>query len=195
MLSSIHPLGERARQNRWWLTVGAFTVGAIASGALVGGLLGLIGSTFVNAIPSSAPLVATAVAALGAAVADFARVGPPGPKRQVNETWIGAFRGWVYGGGFGLELGVGFLTYIVTWAVYAMFVGEILTGSAAGGAVVGAVFGLGRSATLLIAGFVDRPTRLTSFNRALAAAGPVVRRTSSVLLAGLGVAMVAVGMA
>ena len=193
MLSSIHPLGERARNNRWWLTVTAFTVGAMATGALVGGSLGLIGSRFVADISPLAAIGATAGVALVAGLLDLVPVKPPGPKRQVNETWIGAFRGWVYGGGFGMELGLGFLTYVVTWAVYSMFVSEILTASPGFGAVVGMTFGLGRSATLLIAAVVDRPTRLTSFNRALAKAGPIVRRTTALGLIALGTVVLAMG--
>ena len=106
----------------------------------------------------------------------------------MNENWIGAFRGWVYGGGFGLELGVGVVTYVVTWGVYATLISATLTTSPWAGALVGATFGLGRSASLLAAAFVDRPSRLTKFNRGLAQAGPLVRRSSSAGLALLGVA-------
>jgi len=184
MLSSIHPLGERARHNRWGVTVTGFTLGALISGASVGFVLGTAGS-ILSAGPR-ALLVATAAVALAAGALDLAGVRTPGPTRQVNETWIGTLRGWVYGGGFGLELGVGFLTYVVTWGVYAMLVSASLTASPLAGALVGATFGLGRSLSVLAAGYVDRPSRLTSFNRALANAGPMVRRASSVAFAALG---------
>ncbi|HVR77968.1 MAG TPA: hypothetical protein VMS99_06195 [Acidimicrobiia bacterium] len=185
MLSSIHPLGERARHNRWTVTVGAFTVGALASGAAVGILLGATGSMALS-LDRDALLVSTAVVALVAGVLDLTGVKAPGPNRQVNETWIGAFRGWVYGGGFGLELGLGFATYIVTWGVYATFLAATLTASAVGGALVGATFGIGRSLSVVAAGYVDRPTRLTTFHRTLADAGPIVRSTSSASFAALG---------
>jgi sulfite exporter TauE/SafE len=161
---------------------------------VVGATLGLIGQTTLGSLESSELLIATAAFVVAAGVLDLSRTAPPGLQRQVNETWIGAFRGWVYGGGFGLQLGSGFLTYIVSWGVFAMFLAEIFTVSPAGGALVGAVFGLGRSSTLLLAGYVDRPSRLTSFNRKLADAGPPVRRLSSVALAALGAATIAVGL-
>jgi hypothetical protein len=189
MLSSIHPLGERARQNRWALTVTAFTFGAIISGSLVGLGLGAMGSV-VLPLGSSSLLFATAAAAVAAGVLDIARVSAPGPARQVNETWIGAFRGWVYGGAFGLELGFGFLTYVVTWGVFATYLAAMFTVSPASGAAVGATFGLGRSLGLWLAARVDRPSRLTSFNRRLAAAGPVVRRASAAVLAVLGTGLI-----
>ena len=31
MLSSIHPLGERARRSRWWLTTAVYVTGSTAS--------------------------------------------------------------------------------------------------------------------------------------------------------------------
>ena len=37
MLASIHPLGERARHNRFWITATAYIAGSVAGGAsLVG---------------------------------------------------------------------------------------------------------------------------------------------------------------
>ena len=193
MLSSIHPLGERARSNRWALTVTTFTIGAVVAGSLVGFVLGALGSATVS-LGSSALLVATATAALLAGVLDLTGVRSPGPARQVNETWIGAFRGWVYGGGFGLELGLGLLTYVVTWGVYATYLAALLTASPVSGAIVGASFGLGRSLSLWLAGYVDRPSRLTAFNRRLAGAGPVIRRASGVVFAALGIGLIAGGL-
>jgi hypothetical protein len=173
MLTSIHPLGERARHNRWALTAAAFVIGAVGTATLAGGLLGWLGSS----LPAGDWRWAAAMLlVLAAGGADLARIGPPGPRRQVNEDWIGAFRGWVYGGAFGVQLGVGLATYVVTWGVWATAGLAVLSGSAPAGAVVGAAFGLGRSIFPLAAGRIDRPSRLTSFSRAMAtAAGPVAR--------------------
>jgi sulfite exporter TauE/SafE len=189
MLSSIHPLGERARQNRWALTVTAFTVGAIVSGALIGLGLGALGS-LVAPTDRAVLLLATAIGAFTAGALDVARLKAPGPSRQVNETWIGVFRGWVYGGGFGLQLGLGLATYVVTWGVYASYIAAFATVSPVQGALVGATFGVGRSLSLWLAGYVDRPSRLTGFNRRLASAGPVIRRSSAVAFAALGLGLI-----
>ena len=62
------------------------------------------------------------------------------------------------------------------------------------GALVGATFGLGRSASLIAAGYVDRPSRLTSFNRGLANAGPVVRRMTAIFLSASGALLMVVGL-
>jgi sulfite exporter TauE/SafE len=193
MLSSIHPLGERARHNRWIVTAVAFTLGAVASGAVIGFALGGIGSALLD-VTATTLLVATAIVALTAGVLDLTGTKAPGPARQVNETWIGSFRGWVYGGAFGLELGLGVFTYVVTWGVYAAFLAALLTASPLAGALVGATFGIGRSISVLAAGYVDRPSRLVSFNRALAKAGPIVRTGASTAFALLGLVAIAGGL-
>jgi len=189
MLSSIHPLGERARQNRWALTVTAFTVGAVVSGALLGLGLGALGSLVAPA-EGAVLLLATAIGAFTAGALDVTGVKVPGPSRQVNETWIGVFRGWVYGGGFGLQLGLGLATYVVTWGVYAAYIAAFATVSPVQGALVGATFGVGRSLSLWLAGYVDRPSRLTGFNRSLTYAGPVIRKSSAVVFAALGLGLI-----
>jgi sulfite exporter TauE/SafE len=193
MLSSIHPLGERARHNKWIVTALAFSVGAAVSGGAVGLALGGVGSVLLEMTPTTL-LLATAAVALIAGILDFVGPKAPGPARQVNETWIGNFRGWIYGGAFGLELGLGVFTYVVTWGVYAALVAALLTTSPLAGALVGVTFGIGRSLSVLAAGYVDRPSRLVSFNRALAEAGPLVRTAASIAFTTLGLIAIAGGL-
>lgn len=176
MLTSIHPLGERARQNRWAITATAYVIGAVGAGAAAGAALGWLGTL----LPGGDWRWAAAVLAVGAAgLLDLARIQPPGLKRQVNEDWIGNYRGWVYGGGFGAQLGVGISTFVVTWGTWATWMLALLSGGAMAGAVIGAVFGFGRSIFPLAAGWIDRPSRLTTFSQRLAAmAAPVARITA-----------------
>lgn len=169
MLSSIHPLGERTRHNRWWLTVTAFTVASVLGGALPGALLGWLGS--VTLPPGSWQGWVAVAVVIAAGAADLAGIRPPGPRRQVDKDWIGTFRGWVYGAGFGAQLGAGVATFVVTWGVWAVLILELLTASPGAGAGIGAVFGLGRATAPIAAGWIDRPSRLTSFNRGMATMG------------------------
>ena len=128
MLSSIHPLGERGRHNRWAITVSSFTVVATATGAAVGAAFGFLGELIFGAVTSDALLLASGAVAVAAGALDMLRIEPPGPERQVNETWVGHYRGWVYAGAFGFELGTGVMTYIVTWGVYSPhFAAELLS--------------------------------------------------------------------
>ena len=189
MLSSIHPLGERTRNNNWLVTVAAFALGAAGTGAIVGGALGWAGGLLPGMAPGTV-LVVMGVIALAGGLLDTFGVPVPGPERQVNEHWIGAYRGWVYGGAFGIQLGAGLSTFVVTWSVYATLALEFVSGSPLLGAVIGAVFGAGRSIGLFLAGRVDRASRLSSFHQRMASLGPAVRRTAGYGAVALGLVSV-----
>ena len=173
MLSSIHPLGERGRHNRWWLTVTAFTIGAAGAGTAVASLAGWAGSLLLE---KAAPAVAVAAVLVAAGAADLFGITVPGPHRQVDERWIGQYRGWVYGLGFGAQLGTGLATYVVTFGTYAMVAASFLTASPSIAAVFGLVFGVGRSVPLLAAASIDRPSRLGRFHETMARLGTGIHR-------------------
>jgi hypothetical protein len=166
MLGSITPLGERARRSRWGTTVAWFLLGGALGGMAAGGLLGTMGAAAVHAVGLGhrARIVALAsVVAVGAAV-DLRLFGLrlPSPRRQVNEDWLGAYRGWVYGVGFGVQLGLGVVTIVTTSTVYLTLAAALLTGSGLGGLAVGGAFGLIRSGTLLAAGRIHTPRDLSA---------------------------------
>jgi sulfite exporter TauE/SafE len=166
MLGSITPLGERSRGRRWGITVTAFALGAVAAGAAAGAALGAAGS--VVALTAATRAWALAVAVALAVVVDAAPgLRPPGPRRQVNEEWLHRYRGWVYGAGFGVQLGLGVTTIVSTAAVYATGAAAFLAGSAAAGALVGGAFGAARAATLLASGRVREPRALALLHRRL----------------------------
>jgi|SRR5579862_138073 len=167
MLASINPLGERARGNRWWVTVAAFTVGAVAAASLIGALLGGLGS--LAGLSRAVRLPALGTVALAAGVADL--VSPravPTSRRQVDERWVGAFRGWVYGAGFGAQLGAGVMTVVTSALVYAWLAAAALVASPGGGALVGAAFAAGRAAPFALVRRAVRPEELRARLRLLA---------------------------
>src|SRR5205823_890657 len=99
---------------------------------------------------------------------------PPGWRRQVNEDWLGRYRGWLYGAGFGFQLGLGVATIVTTFTLYAYLVLAGLAGSVIGGAAVGAAFGLARALPLLAAAGVRGVDDLRRFHRRLrTTAGPI----------------------
>src|SRR5215471_15244920 len=103
MLSSITPLGERGRNNRFGVTATAFVLGAVAGGTTLGAVCGWLGS-WLPERSSAVDALLVVVLAVGGAVLDATRV--PTIKRQVNEDWLNRYRGWVYGLGFGAQLGL-----------------------------------------------------------------------------------------
>jgi hypothetical protein len=195
MLSSIHPFGERARGSRWGITVTAYVAGAVAGGALVGGVLGAAGFVFL-AMPG-VPVAVTAVAALGVAGigllvdSGLGRFRVPSIRRQVDEDWLNAYRGWVYGAGFGFQLGLAFDVIVTTAAVYAAFALALLSASPAAGLAIGSVFGLVRGAAILTAARVTTPELLRRFHRRLQALGVWARKLVVATEAGVVAALVA----
>lgn len=178
MLSSITPLGERARHNRWGVTVGWYVAGSLAAGAALGAALGGMGT----ALPLSRASRALVLAALAvvAVAADLSGRPIPGPRRQVDEDWLGRYRGWVYGAGFGAQLGAGVTTIVTSATVWLALAAEVLAGSVAAGAVIGAVFGLVRALPLLGERGTASHAALVARQRVLARQAPVARVTATV---------------
>ena len=169
MLGSISPLGERARGQRWSVTTAAFVVGSAIGGGAVGVLLGAVGAEVVGGVDLPWRLGLLALVTLGGALLDAGGGGLrlPTVRRQVNEAWIGRYRGWVYGTGFGLQLGIGVGTVVTTSTVYAAFAAAFLSGGASRGAVIAGSFGLLRGATLLLGARTTRPNQLGRLDAAL----------------------------
>lgn len=194
MLASINPLGERARSQPYALTVTAYVVSSTVAGAALGALLGLAGSPV--ATPTAALVFVAAVALVGLFF-DRGALGlrAPGPRRQVNENWLATYRGWVYGAGFGAQLGLAFLTIVTATATWVAFACALFAGSVAGGALVGLCFGLVRALPVLSAARVRDPHGLRAVVRRLDRIRPrVAAVTTAAQGAGaLGLLAVAIG--
>jgi hypothetical protein len=196
MLASISPFGERARGQRWGTTVSAYLAASTFGGALVGALLGLAGAGAARVTgdaPAARLVVLAALGLLGLAL-DVGIAGSrlPGPARQVDETWLGAYRGWVYGGGFGFQLGAAFTTIVPASITYLAFGCAFLAATVAGGTLVGATFGLVRALPLLLNGRAHDPSALRSLLRRADAALPRARAAATtVQLVAVTVALVA----
>ncbi|GAB3590145.1 hypothetical protein GCM10027446_04210 [Angustibacter peucedani] len=196
MLSSISPLGERARRARWGLTVAAYLVGSVLGGAAVGVATALLGSLVPSSVRTSpATAVVVGAAVLAGLVLDVrARGGGlPSWRRQVDEAWLARYRGWVYGLGFGLQLGAGVLTIVTSSTVYALLLLSAWSGHVGVGLVLGVVFGLARALPVLALHDAHAPADLHRFFGRLDRWGPPVDRLARG--SSLAVAVVAAGAA
>jgi hypothetical protein len=186
VLASITPLGERARNSRWWATVVFYVLGSVAGGAALGALLGFAGQPLAGTSPELR-LGALAVL-LAAGLAYDLRLGGlrlPTVHRQVRQIWLDRYRGWVYGIGFGFQLGLGVVTIVSTAAVYATFAACFLGGSWAWGAVVGGAFGAVRAATIFLASRVRSPRELDELSSRLGRWEPRSRYATEAVAAAL----------
>src|SRR5439155_6490482 len=155
---------ERGRRRRWGTTVTAHVVAATLGGAAVGALAGSIGWLLLRDVSWDGRLAFLVVLLAGGLALDWAqRV--PGPRRQVDESWLDRYRGWVYGAGFGFQLGAGVVTIVTTAAVYVELGAAMATASPAVGAALGAVAGLLRGATILAGARLRTPEQLMRFHK------------------------------
>lgn len=166
MLASITPLGERGRQRHWGPTAVAYTIGSVAGGATTGALAGALGVALATWLerPSGwilfGALLLAALFEIGAMP-----VALPTIQRQVNEDWLDEYRGWVVGLGFGVQLGAAFTTIVTSASVHVAFLAAVLTGSVAGGVLIGVAFGAARALPLLAVKSVETPQALADVHR------------------------------
>jgi hypothetical protein len=152
-------LGRRPSARTRAVTLLIFSLGAVAGGAITfTAAAGLGAALQLDGQPQMLGLAAAAVA-LGAGVADL-RVWPVAPqiRHQVPERIRHRLPLSATGGLYGLLLGLGFVTYLLTYAMWALLLGCLLLATPPLGLAVGIAFGLGRALpVLLLAGRYDRP--------------------------------------
>jgi hypothetical protein len=169
MLASITPLGQRGRRASWTATVIAFVLACVAGAALVGAVLGLSGR-LLGGPPGGRTGLEILLGALALGLILELGPGPlklPTTRRQVNEEWLGRYRGWVTGAGFGGQLGVGVVTVVNSSLLYVAQLAALLSSTVTLGVVIAGCFGVSRAATLLVTAGVDSPERLFALHRRL----------------------------
>jgi hypothetical protein len=192
MLASITPLGERGRQSHWTITVAAFLLGALAAGALAGAALGALGALVVGGISVHVRLAALAVALAVAILLDARSGAVPGPSRQVNKAWLDEYRGWLYGLGFGVQLGAGVTTIVSSAATYVALFAALLSGGPVAGALIAGCAGAVRGLQPLASAWVRSPRQLMSLHawmerwRAPVGHGALVAMAAGLALAVIG---------
>jgi hypothetical protein len=179
MLASITPLGERGRNQQWPVTVAFYLLGSVAGGALLGALAGLLGWGLRSAVHRStaASLVAVGAAAAAALAIDLRRRGSvPSVRRQVNEDWLRRYRSWVYGVGFGFQLGAGVITVVTSASTYLVVVVALFAPSVWLAVAITTAYGLARALPVLLTARVTTFPKLGALHQRLSAWLPGARR-------------------
>lgn len=174
MLSTITPIGERGRGNRYATTAAWYVAGSTVGGLTLG-LVVAAGAALVPAGFTEAPLLA--VAALVAVASDLRLGGFQVPihRRQVNERWLDVYRPWVYGAGFGWQVGSGFATYIMTAANHLLVVALLVNGSVPLALGTGLLFGLVRGLAVLLTRSATSAAALLAVHERVHRVGPSCR--------------------
>jgi len=144
MVETLAPAGYAGRLRTTLVACATFTAGALAGGVLTFGGLALLGQAL-GAGGTGAAIVAAALA-VAAAVGEARGLRiVPQVRRQVPESWRRVLPVPLAAGLYGVLLGLGFTTFILTFAVWALAAVSVALGDPALGAVLGLAFGAGRA--------------------------------------------------
>jgi hypothetical protein len=178
MVETLAPAGYAGRLRTALVACATFTLGALAGGAATFGGLSLVG----DAVGAGAPAVAAAIALAAAAGEAGAIRIIPQVRRQVPESWRRVLPLPLAAGLYGVLLGLGFTTFILSFAVWALAGIAVALGDPQLGLAIGLGFGAGRALPVvamapsgggaLHAAMAERPRILRSL-RALDAAALV----------------------
>ena len=149
MVDTLAPHGYAGRLRTTLVACATFAAGALAGGVATFGGLALLGQAL-GAGGAAALAVAAAVAlAAAAGEARGSRIVPQ-VRRQVPESWRRVLPVPLAAGLYGILLGLGFTTFILTFAVWALAGVSIALGDPALGLLVGLGFGVGRTLPVIV---------------------------------------------
>jgi len=194
MVETLAPAGYAGRLRTTLVACVTFTAGALAGGVVTFGGLGLLGE-WLGAGGTGAVAVA-AVIAVAAAIGEArgTRIVPQ-VRRQVPESWRRVLPVPLAAGLYGVLLGLGFTTFILTFAVWALAAVSVALGDPALGAVLGLAFGAGRALPVIALAPVAESDRGNAAHAAMAERPGILRglrAADAVALAACAVAMTAV---
>jgi hypothetical protein len=194
MVETLAPAGYAGRLRTTLVACATFTAGALVGGVITFGGLGLLGQ-WLGAGGTGAAAVAAAVA-IAAAIGEARGVRiVPQVRRQVPESWRRVMPVPLAAGLYGVLLGLGFTTFILTFAVWALATVSVALGDLQLGAVLGLAFGAGRALPVILLAPVAETDRGNAAHAAMAERPAILRGlrvADAVALAACAVAMTGV---
>jgi hypothetical protein len=157
MVETIGPTGHHGGRRLTLAACVTFAAGALAGGAATFASLAWLGSVLHGAGGGIAVIVAAVIA--GAAALGEARGARivPQIRRQVPESWRRIMPLPLASGLYGILLGLGFTTFVLTMAVWALAGVSVALGDPRIGLLIGLAFGAGRALPVIaLAPGIDR---------------------------------------
>ena len=193
MVETLAPQGYAGRMRTTLAACLTFSAGALAGGAATFGGLALLGEAL--GAGGAAALGVAAAVALVAAIGEArgARILPQ-VRRQVPESWRRRMPLPLAAGLYGVLLGLGFTTFILTFAVWALAGVSVALGDPALGLAIGLAFGAGRLLPVVVLAPAAATEAGTAFHAAMAERPQILRSLRAVdalALAACSVALVA----
>jgi hypothetical protein len=144
MVETLAPNGYARRLRTSLAACATFALGALAGGAVTFGGLALAGAALDAGGPAAAGAAAVVAVAAAAAEARGMRIVPQ-VRRQVPDAWRRVLPVPLAAAGYGVLLGLGFTTFVLSFAVWALAGTSIALGDPALGLAIGLAFGTGRA--------------------------------------------------
>jgi len=145
MVETIGPAGHAGGRRTTLAACASFLPGALAGGVATFGSLAVLGGLLHGGGEPLAYLIAAAVAGCAAiAEARGARIAPQ-VRRQLPEHWRRVLPLPLASFGYGVLLGLGFTTFVLSFGVWALAGISLALGELGLGAAIGLAFGLGRA--------------------------------------------------
>jgi hypothetical protein len=193
MVETLAPRGYASRMRTTLAACLTFSAGALAGGAATFGGLALLGQAL--GAGGAAALGVAAAIALAAALGEArgARILPQ-VRRQVPESWRRRMPLPLAAGLYGVLLGLGFTTFILTFAVWALAGVSVALGDPALGLAIGLAFGAGRLLPVVVLAPAAATEAGAAFHAAMAERPQILRSLRAVdalALAACSVALVA----
>ena len=174
MVDTLAPQGFAQRMRTTVISCATFAAGALAGGVATFGGLALLGQTL-GAGGGAAVAIAVALL-LAAAAGDAAgRRIVPQMRRQVPEAWRRVLPVPLAAGLYGVLLGLGFTTFVLSFAVYALAAACLVLGDVTAGLAVGLAFAVGRTVPVVVLAPLQRSARGVDIAAAMAERPGVLR--------------------
>ena len=191
MVDTLAPHGYAQRMRTTAIACALFAAGALAGGVATFGGLALLGKALGAGQGAAVAIAAALLLAAAAGDASGRRIVPQ-VRRQVPESWRRVLPVPLAAGLYGVLLGLGFTTFVLSFAVYALAAACLVLGDGAIGLAVGLAFAAGRIVPVVVlaplqetargidiaAAMAERPRIL----RAIRAAGALVLSIAAVVL-------------
>jgi len=145
VIETIGPTGHTGGRRTTVAACVAFLPGAVVGGLLTFGSLALLGDLIHGAGGRASYLAAAAIAVVASMLeARGARIVPQ-IRRQLPEQWRRVMPMPVAASLYGVLLGIGFTTFVLSFGVWALAGVSLALGDPAIGLLIGGAFGVGRA--------------------------------------------------
>jgi hypothetical protein len=174
MVDTLAPHGYAQRMRTTAIACATFAGGALAGGVATFGGLALLGDALGAGHGAAVAIAAALLLAAAAGDAGGRRIVPQ-VRRQVPEAWRRVLPVPAAAGLYGVLLGLGFTTFVLSFAVYALAAACVVLGDTAIGLAVGLAFATGRILPVVVLAPLQETARGIDIAAAMAERPSILR--------------------